>query len=113
MTQFDGREEEPTREVCEERGQRRDAARDEEVVDFLNAQDSFVRMYEDVLGFLQRWIPEYKNVHRGYLTVGIGCTGGQHRSVCMAEKLAKALREFHDPVLIRHDGLGTHTIDTP
>lgn len=87
--------------------------RDKEVSDFLNAQDSFVRMYEDVLAFLQRWIPEYKTVHRGYLTVAIGCTGGQHRSVCMTEKLAKAMREFHDPVLIRHSGLGTHTIDTP
>ena len=87
--------------------------RDKEVADFLNAQDSFVRMYDDILLFLQRWIPKYQNVHRGYLTVAIGCTGGQHRSVCMTEKLAKALREFHDPVLIRHSGLGTHTIHTP
>lgn len=87
--------------------------RDKEVADFLNAQDSFVNMYEDVLGFLRRWIPEYIDVHRGYLTVAIGCTGGQHRSVCMTEKLAKALREFHEPVLIRHSGLGNHTIDSP
>ena len=84
--------------------------RDKEVADFLNAQESFVRMYDDVLGFLKRWIPEYGSVHRGYLTVAIGCTGGQHRSVCMAEKLAGALREFHDPILIRHSGLSDHTI---
>jgi UPF0042 nucleotide-binding protein len=86
--------------------------RDREVAEFLEAQESFVRMYEDILGFLKRWIPEYNNVNRGYLTVAIGCTGGQHRSVCMAEKLAGALRQIHDPVLIRHSGLGSHTIDS-
>lgn len=87
--------------------------RDKEVADFLNAQASFTRMYEDVLGFLKRWIPEYQRVHRSYLTVAIGCTGGQHRSVCMAEKLATALREIHEPVLIRHGGLGSRIIATP
>jgi UPF0042 nucleotide-binding protein len=86
--------------------------RDKEVIDFLDAQESFVRMYEDVLGFLERWIPEYNDFHRGYLTVAIGCTGGQHRSVYMAEKLARALRNVHDPVLIRHSGLGSHTIES-
>lgn len=87
--------------------------RDKEVADFLNAQASFTRMYEDVLEFLKRWIPEYQRVHRSYLTVAIGCTGGQHRSVCMAEKLATALREIHEPVLIRHGGLGSRIIATP
>jgi RNase adaptor protein for sRNA GlmZ degradation len=48
-------------------------------------------MYGDILGFLDRWIPEYIDFHRNYLTVAIGCTGGQHRSVYMAEKLAGAL----------------------
>jgi UPF0042 nucleotide-binding protein len=84
--------------------------RDKEVTDFLNAQKSFVAMYEDILHFLQRWIPEYDNVHRSYLTVGIGCTGGQHRSVCMTEKLAAALRDMHDPVLTRHSELGNHPL---
>jgi len=84
--------------------------RDKEVSDFLNAQDAFVRMYEDILGFLRRWIPEYDDVHRGYLTVAIGCTGGQHRSVYMTEKLAAALRDMHDPVLTRHNELGSHPL---
>ena len=79
---------------------------DQEVADFLDAQDAFLSMYEDVLGFLQRWIPHYKTVHRGYLTVAIGCTGGQHRSVYMTEKLAAALRGSHSPVLTRHNELG-------
>jgi len=84
--------------------------RDKEVSDFLNAQDAFVEMYKDILGFLRRWIPEYDNVHRGYLTVAIGCTGGQHRSVYMTEKLAAALRDMHDPVLTRHNELGSHPL---
>jgi len=84
--------------------------RDQEVSDFLDAQPLFVTMYEDILAFLQRWIPEYDIVHRGYLTVAIGCTGGQHRSVYMTDKLAKALRKTHDPVLTRHNELATHTL---
>ena len=84
--------------------------RDAEVSDFLDAQPLFVTMYEDILTFLQRWIPEYENVHRGYLTVAIGCTGGQHRSVYMTDKLDKALRDTHDPVLTRHNELATHTL---
>lgn len=83
---------------------------DKEVRDFLDAQEAFAAMYEDVLGFLKRWIPEYDAVHRGYLTVAIGCTGGQHRSVCMTEKLASALRDMHDPVLTRHNELGSHPL---
>lgn len=84
--------------------------RDVEVTDFLDAQPAVTAMYEDILAFLKRWIPEYDNVHRNYLTVAIGCTGGQHRSVYMTEKLAKALREMHDPVHTRHNELTTHPI---
>jgi UPF0042 nucleotide-binding protein len=82
--------------------------RDQEVSDFLDAQPAFIAMYEDILNFLKRWIPEYNDVHRGYLTVAIGCTGGQHRSVYMTEKLADALREIHDPVLARHNESANH-----
>lgn len=85
--------------------------RDQEVTDFLDAQASFVSMYDDILAFLQRWIPEYSDVHRGYLTVALGCTGGQHRSVAMTEKLANALRKSHDPVLTRHNELANHPLN--
>lgn len=81
---------------------------DDEVVDFLDAQPAFGEMFADILGFLERWIPHYKDAHRGYLTVGIGCTGGQHRSVCMTEKLGRALQKVHDPVLTRHNSLSAH-----
>lgn len=85
--------------------------RDKEVTDFLEAQPVFNVMYEDILGFLKRWIPKYDDIHRGYLTVAIGCTGGQHRSVFMTDKLARALRVVHDPVLTRHNELGRRTIE--
>ena len=84
--------------------------RDSEVSEFLDAQPAFIDMHDDILAFLKRWIPEYDDVHRGYLTVAIGCTGGQHRSVYMADKLATALRDVHDPVLTRHNELGNHPI---
>lgn len=84
---------------------------DKEVTDFLDAQPTFIAMYDDILAFLNRWIPEYDEVHRSYLTVAIGCTGGQHRSVYMTDKLALALRKEHDPVLTRHNELGDSTIN--
>jgi len=83
---------------------------DREVTEFLDAQDAVGKMFDDILTFLKRWIPKYESVHRGYLTVAIGCTGGQHRSVYMTEKLAGALRDTHDPVLTRHNELATHTL---
>lgn len=75
---------------------------DDAVVEFLHAQESVASMHADIVAFLERWIPEYQTSNRGYLTVAIGCTGGQHRSVYMAERLARSLREIHDPVSTRH-----------
>jgi UPF0042 nucleotide-binding protein len=62
-------------------------------------------MYADILAFLERWIPEYIDFNRNYLTVAIGCTGGQHRSVYMADKIAAALSRQHAQVLTRHTGV--------
>ena len=83
---------------------------DDDVIEFLHQQPLFAAMYEDILAFLQCWIPRFKNAQRSYLTIAIGCTGGQHRSVCMAEKLAAALGSDHDSVLTRHNGLPQHRI---
>lgn len=76
---------------------------DEAVKSFLDEQPRFQQMYEDILSFLSRWIPEHVSFDRAYLTVALGCTGGQHRSVYMADKLAAALADVHDPVLTRHN----------
>lgn len=83
---------------------------DREVIEFLEAQENFVAMFEDISSFLERWIPEYTAINRGYLTVALGCTGGQHRSVCMAEKIAADLRQKHPTVLTRHNDLGSHRL---
>lgn len=85
---------------------------DGEVREFLDAQQAFENMYDDVVAFLMRWIPEYSSTHRSYMTVAIGCTGGQHRSVYMVEKLAAAIREIHDPVLTRHNELANRALNT-
>ena len=80
---------------------------DTEVREFLDSHDSFVAMHDDILTFLKRWIPEYRDAHRGYLTVAIGCTGGQHRSVYMVDKLVESLGEVDQPVGIRHNEIHT------
>ena len=70
---------------------------------FLESQPAFREMHDDILGFLSRWIPQYVSFDRSYLTIAIGCTGGQHRSVYMAEKLGRELARLHSPVLTRHN----------
>lgn len=78
---------------------------DAPVREFLDNDALSQKMFRDILGFLKKWIPQYRKFNRGYLTIGIGCTGGQHRSVYMTEKLAAALRETEKPVLSRHSEL--------
>lgn len=74
---------------------------DAAVVDFLERLDDVQRMAGDIGEFLARWLPCYLRDNRAYLTVAIGCTGGQHRSVYFAERLARRFRAEH-PVLVRH-----------
>ena len=83
---------------------------DTEVREFLDGKPKFRAMYEDIAAFLENWIPHYRDANRGYMTVAIGCTGGQHRSVYMTEKLASRLRDLHEPVLTRHNALPEHRI---
>lgn len=74
--------------------------RDQAVIDFLAAEPAVQEMYQDILGFLNKWLPSYRQENRSYLTVAIGCTGGQHRSVYLAESLASAFSG--EQVLLRH-----------
>lgn len=76
---------------------------DAEVSEFLDSHESFVEMHYDILAFLTRWIPRYREASRGYLTVALGCTGGRHRSVYMVEKLAASLTAAGEPVNMRHN----------
>ena len=74
---------------------------DQPVIDFLNRQPEVNAMARQIADFLRAWLPELARDHRSYVTVAIGCTGGQHRSVYLAERLAA---EFSDqwPTLTRH-----------
>ena len=76
--------------------------KDEAVAKFLNSHDKVAMMIEDIQGFVARWLPEFIRDNRNYLTVAIGCTGGQHRSVFIVEKLALAFAQNHQKVLARH-----------
>ena len=84
---------------------RNKTGQDTAVAEFLDRQPQFNQMYEDILQFLSSWIPQYVSFDRSYLTIALGCTGGQHRSVYMAEKLTKSLNLVHEPVLTRHNEL--------
>ena len=63
--------------------------RDQPVIDWLRGHDEVARMYGDIEHFLNRWLDALAGDHRSYVTVAIGCTGGQHRSVFLVEQLAR------------------------
>ena len=86
------------------------SGRDQAVIDFLEDEADVVRMREDIARFVGNWLPSFVRDNRNYLTVGIGCTGGQHRSVYFAEWLG---RQFADQarVLVRHRELPSAASD--
>lgn len=75
--------------------------RDQAVVDFLSADAQVQLMISDIRGFLENWLPSFVRDNRSYLTIAIGCTGGQHRSVYLVEQLARHF-ETQINVLVRH-----------
>jgi RNase adapter protein RapZ len=75
--------------------------RDEPVINFLDAQAPVAELLADIRTFVAKWLPAFRNDNRSYLTVAIGCTGGQHRSVYMVEQLAKHF-SAGERVLLRH-----------
>jgi UPF0042 nucleotide-binding protein len=75
--------------------------RDAPVIAFLDAQPSAIELYADIRNFVEKWLPSFKTDNRSYLTVALGCTGGQHRSVYMAERLA-AYFGATERVVLRH-----------
>jgi UPF0042 nucleotide-binding protein len=75
--------------------------RDMAVIKFLDNTPSAQQMFDDIRDFLDRWLPGFVADNRSYLTVAIGCTGGQHRSVYLADKLS-AYFQHQQQVLVRH-----------
>jgi RNase adapter protein RapZ len=75
--------------------------RDAPVADFLKQQSDVQAMFDQVQQFIANWLPALSKDHRSYVTVAIGCTGGQHRSVYLVEELALAFSQTR-PTLKRH-----------
>ena len=79
---------------------------DQPIIDFMKAQPDAQAMIADIEHFIRRWLSSYEAQNRHYLTVAIGCTGGQHRSVYVAQTLSE---RFHDVagVVVRHRQVAT------
>lgn len=75
------------------------------VEEYLAAQADVEEMYQDIYTYLHKWLPRFAASNRSYVTVGIGCTGGHHRSVYLANRLGQALKPLLKNVQIRHRDL--------
>ncbi|MGZ8135975.1 MAG: RNase adapter RapZ [Methylococcaceae bacterium] len=76
--------------------------KDQSVINFLKEQVFVSELFDDISNFLERWIPRFEAEGRSYLTVAIGCTGGQHRSVYLVDSLARKFKSPTLNVIIRH-----------
>jgi UPF0042 nucleotide-binding protein len=91
-----------------EPGLARFTGRDPAVVEYLERHPQVTKMFDDIVGFLEHWIPELVRTNRSYLTIAIGCTGGQHRSVYLVERLARHFSAKFPQVHARHQVVGAH-----
>lgn len=78
---------------------------DHGVIEFLESQTDVASMLADLIGFLTRWIPKFQGNNRSYLTISVGCTGGQHRSVYIANRLHEHFSTQHPLVQVVHKEL--------
>ncbi|RKZ37592.1 MAG: RNase adapter RapZ [Gammaproteobacteria bacterium] len=76
--------------------------KDSDVVEFLESEPLVDALFKDICNFLTPWIPRFEEDNRAYFTVAIGCTGGQHRSVYLVERLARYFGDSREGVLTRH-----------
>ncbi len=73
------------------------------IIDFLSKEPKVLKMRDDIYAMVSNWFNEFSADNRNYLTIGIGCTGGKHRSVFLTEQIAKMIGEHFDyNVIIRH-----------
>ena len=75
---------------------------DEDVQTFLQDQPDVIAMYNDILTYLETWLPKFEANNRSYITIAVGCTGGHHRSVYLASKLYAYFQDRWKNVQIRH-----------
>ena len=79
--------------------------RDQAVVEYLQNYPEVEEMFTSIYNFLIDWIPRFEKENRSYMTISIGCTGGQHRSVYLAERIVAAFKPARDNLSIRHRDL--------
>jgi RNase adapter protein RapZ len=72
------------------------------VQEFLAKQPAAIEMLADIQHYVEKWLPSFNQDNRSYLTVAIGCTGGQHRSVYFVEQLSQYFKQQKQKVIIRH-----------
>lgn len=77
------------------------------VQDYLAKQSEVCSMSDDIESFAKKWIPEFEKNNRSYINIAIGCTGGMHRSVYLAERIAKSLKAVYKNVQTQHRQLST------
>ncbi len=75
---------------------------DSEVAGYLDNEPEVGEMISDIRSYLEKWLPSYENNNRSYMTIAIGCTGGQHRSVFICERLGALFSSKIPNVQIRH-----------
>lgn len=78
---------------------------DRQVAEYLAAQPDVQHMIDSISDFIIHWLPGFGNSSRNYLTIAIGCTGGQHRSVYVSEQVTRRLNAIHSQVIVRHRDL--------
>lgn len=79
---------------------------DPEVIEYLQSHEEVTQMLDSIGNFIEMWLPHFINENRSYLSVSIGCTGGQHRSVHITEYLSERFKKFKDKeVSVRHRDL--------
>jgi UPF0042 nucleotide-binding protein len=71
----------------------------------LGKQPDTTEMIDDISSFLTKWLPRFHASNRSYMTIAIGCTGGQHRSVYLSEMLRKKFESIYSNVQVRHKEL--------
>lgn len=84
---------------------RNKCGKDDEVREFLAAEPEVQQMIDDISSFLTTWITRYQDFKRTYLTIAIGCTGGQHRSVYIVDRIAETLAEKYGAIRTLHNEL--------
>ncbi len=75
---------------------------DEPVIEFLEKQSEVNEMFDSICAFLEKWLPSFVKENRSYLTIAIGCTGGQHRSVYLTDRLATYFTSTGVRTQVRH-----------